>query len=550
MLADASRPIERSESGLSSSPVRGAALLLVVAWSAVPIVALAYHTARYGGVVSGSSGPLAGADQMFYMDSIRQSGQHVLIADHFDLTIGDAVFVNPLFLVGGVLWRLGLPLQAAFWSLNLLSVSALVLGASALARRVLSSRRAQMTAVALGLFYLSPLVPLLAWTGTVTGWTRYGLLLPAGESMPAWQLWGYPQSGLAVGLEAAALLGACAMAKASARTPIGWRLIAGTSAAACLAAWLHPWQGATLIVVLVVLLAQVRSWRLLRGLGVPLAAAVAPLAYEAILPHVDRAWHVDSVQDGVGQGPVWMLLVALLPLALPAVAGVRAVRAGPLRTVLIAWPLAGLAVYFGTSQFPYHALQGISLPLAVLAVAGWPRLVAWAAGRRGAPTSTSRSPAVAVALLAVAVVTIPGVIYEATTFGDSERAGAAPYWFTPGERAALSYLEQSRTPGGVLARQYLGMAVPAFTARRTWVGEWAWSPGYAARVSLSEQLMSGQMPPATARRLVHTIGARFALTDCRTRTPLDRLLGPLVVSKRQFGCAAVYELSLAARRVS
>jgi hypothetical protein len=243
---------------------------------------------------------------------------------------------------------------------------------------------------------------------------------------------------------------------------------------------------------------------------------------------VDAAWHVDSVRNAVGQGPLWTLLVALVPLAVPAAFGVRAMPRGPLKVVLVAWPVAALVVYFGTSQFPYHALQGISLPLAVLAVAGWQQL---------------RAPrAAALGLLLAAVVTVPGAVYEVRTFRDSERAHVAPYWFSAGERAALRYLEANPTPGGVIARQYLGTAVPAFTGRRTWVGEWTWTPQYGKRTILTELLMDDRLAPARARELVSSTGARFALTDCRAPAPLGRSLGPLVVSKRTFGCAAVYEL--------
>jgi hypothetical protein len=495
----------------------------------VPVVLLAYHTIRYGGVLSGSDGALAGADQMYYMDAIRQSGAHLLIADHFDLSIGRAVLLNPLFLLGGLLWRAGLALQAAFWALKLVAAPALALGAVALARRALPSSRAQAAAVVLALFYFSPLLPLLAWTGSIGAATRYELLLPVGESMPAWQLWGYPHAGVAIGLGTAALIGAVAVAhRARADRGPNVAVIAGASVAACLAAWLHPWQGATVIAVLAVLAISGRSWRLARSLAIPAAAAALPLGYEAILPHVDRAWHVDSVRNAVGQGPAWTLLAALLPLAVPAAAGVRAVSRGPLRTVLVAWPLAAVGVYWATDQFPYHALQGVSLPLAVLAVAGWRTL----RFRRAA----------AVGVLMAAAATVPGAIYELRTFHDSQRAHAAPYWFTPGERAALSYLERDQVAGGVLARQYLGMAVPAFTGRRTWVGEWTWTPQFGARAALAEQLVRGRMPAASARRLVVASGARFVLEDCRAHAPLRRILGPLVGSARTFGCATVYQL--------
>jgi hypothetical protein len=529
--------------------VRTGAVALALAWSIVPIALLAAHVARHGGVLTGADGPLAGADQLFYMDSIRQSGEHLLIADHFDLTIGHAVFLNPLFLLAGVVWRLGAPLQAAFWLLQLVAAPALALGAAAVAAVSLRSRGERAAAVVIGLFYLSPIVPLLIWTGAVGALKRYELTVPAGESMPAWQLWGYPHAALAAGALAGALVMSTRIIEA--RTERPGRAIALAALCACAAAWLHPWQGATFILVAVALAVQARARYAIARLIVPVAAAAAPLVYEAILPRVDRAWHVDSLQNAVGHEPVWMVAAALAPLALPALLGIRRVGKGAVRAMLIAWPIAAVAVYLATDQFPYHALQGISLPLAALAVAGWSPLVERLAGWRPALTRLAHPPVrTGAAVALVALMTVPAVAFELRTFRDSEHSGAAPYWFAPGERAALAYLERIRPAGGVLSRQYLGMTVPAFTGRRTWVGEWTWTPDYAQRSVLAERLMAGEIPPQQARGLVTGIGARFVLTDCGAPATIPGLLGPLVVSQRRFGCAAVYMLAPAAVRTA
>jgi hypothetical protein len=490
----------------------------------VPIVWLAWQTALSGGVLSGTNGSIAGADQFFYLDEIRQSAQHVLIADHFDLRLGHAVFLDPLVLLGGGVWLLGVPIQAVFWLLGLLAAPVLAAGAWLLVAPALRSVREQAVALALGLFYMSPLVPILAWTAAISPLHRFELGFPAGEAMPAWQLWGYPHAAIATGLLAAALAGVAAYASGR---PLSRRLLVGISAAAALAAWLHPWQGAIFIVVAAAVAVERRSARIARWLLVPVLAALLPLIYEAILSSADAAWRVDSTQDAIGQGPAWTLLVALGPLALVAVAGIRRVTPGPLRTVLLAWPVAALAVYFATDQFPYHAFQGMSIPLAALAVAGWRRVPrgAWAG----------------VGLVALTAA-LAGA-YEITTFRDSLRTHVAPYRFVPAERAALSYLDHAPQRGGVLAGYYLGMAVPAFTGRRTWVGEWTWTPHFAARQARADQLFSGQLPPATAQRFVTSTGARFVLTDCSSRTvPVGQLLGPLVAARRTFGCATVYTL--------
>jgi hypothetical protein len=504
-----------------------AAIAVALVWAAVPIVVVADHTLRHGGVLAGTDSPLPGADQLFYMDSIRQSGAHLLIADHFALALGGAVFLHPLYLAAGLVWRLGVPLQAAFWALSLLAAPALALGALALARGCLRGAGERGSAVLIGLFYMSPLVPLLAWTRAVGPGRRFLLELPAGESMPAWQLWGYPHSAVAVGMLALALAGAALIASPGAVSSPG--RLAGIAAAAVLAAWLHPWQGAIFIAVAVVLVAQRRSWALCRRLSVPVLAAAAPIVYEEVLVRTDAAWHLDSVQNVAAHVPAWMLLVALAPLVVPALAGAFALAAGPWRTVLVAWPLIAIVIYLLTSEFPYHALEGIAIPLAVLAVAGWrslPRRVQL--GWLGA--------------VAVAVVVLPAAAFELTTLRDSLRSTAYSYYLTGSDHAALNYLEREPAPGGVLARYELGIAVPAFTGRRTWVGEFSWTPHFVTRVDQAEQFFQGGMTAAQARSFAISVGARYLLADCGARADVPRLLGPLVTATARFGCASVYRL--------
>ena len=77
------------------------------------------------------------------------------------------------------------------------------------------------------------------------------------------------------------------------------------------------------------------------------------------------------------------------------------------------WPLAALAVYLApVGTFPYHAFQGMAIPLAVLAVQGvvsvWPR----------------PRPALVVACLALMVV--PGTVHRFEVAVNSIRAAGDP----------------------------------------------------------------------------------------------------------------------------
>ncbi len=58
----------------------------------------------------------------------------------------------------------------------------------------------------------------------------------------------------------------------------------------------------------------------------------------------------------------------------------------------------------------------------------------------------------------------------------------------------------------------------------------------------ADALFDGSMTRSQARDFVVDSGARFLLADCRGHVNMRRLLGPLIVSVHQFGCAAVYEL--------
>jgi hypothetical protein len=494
----------------------------VLAWSAVPVALLVIQLIRHGGVLSGSEGPAGGADQLFYMDSIRQSGAHVLIANHFDLALGARVFLHPLYLLAGLLWRLGVPLPAALWALKLVAAPAFAVGAIVFAARYLDKLGERAVALLLALFYMSPIVPLLVWTGAVTGFRRFELELPAVEGMPGWLLWGGEHAVVAMGLLALALVGAGAIASARVSRATG----AWTAAGAAFATWLHPWQGATFILVAVALAIGGRSRRVAARLAITVLAALVPLIYEAILVRADAAWRINATQTNVGHVAAWMFLAALLPLAVLAVIGARAVRPGPGRTIVIAWPLAALALYLLGPGFRYHALNGITIPLAVLAVVGWRAL------------RSARWLSVAAASAAI----VPAAAFVLTSWHDCVRSHATPYSFTAGEHDALRYLEHTTTPGGVLARYYMGMAVPAFTGRRTWVGNVFWTPDFRRRALLAEQLFSGSMPSAQARLLVKNVGARFLLADCRSTRDLGQLLGPMVASSRHFGCATTYVL--------
>lgn len=499
----------------------------LLAWSLIPLALLLLQVLRDGGVLGGGDGMLAGSDQQLYMTFIREAGTDVLISNEYRLGDSEGVFLHPMWLISGGLYALGIDVRVALllWK----PVAAVVLGAGVwlFAGRFLAER-ARVAATALGLFFFSPVLPaLLAADVDLSDFDHLVFFFTSGESMAALQLWGYLHAALTIGLMALFLLGVERIVAPEHRAEgrgAGW-YVAWTAAAGSVIGWLLPWKGETLLAILGALALWGRLAPRYRVLVVPAAAIVIPMAYLALLPRIDFDWEVYAPNNEAAHAPWWILLAALLPLAVPALAGLRTPRDDADR-ILLLWPPAGLLVYFLTTQFPYHALQGLAIPLAILAVEGWRRtsLPAWTA------------------VVCVAVLTLPGVALVLDQFRDSRGAGVAPYVLRTEENDALRFLADSPRDGGVLARYYLGMTVPPRTGRDTWLGQFPWTPDFEQRRAEAEELFSGRLTAADAQAMVRRIRPAWLLTDCDRQVDLAPLLGDLVTRRHRFGCASVYEV--------
>jgi hypothetical protein len=282
-----------------------------------------------------------------------------------------------------------------------------------------------------------------------------------------------------------------------------------------------------------------------RCLRLPLlnaAAWAAPLLYYALLSRYDSSWALAGTVNRISAWPLWALLVSIAPLAVPAVLAYRVKTRDFQEVALRAWPLVGLALYWliayaHVGTFPIHVFQGLTIPLAVLAVTGVGTL------RLGAPFA--RWAAVG----AVAALTVPALIWklndaQSTTKTDTVLVGPPnPYFLTHGEADALRYLAHDPLPGGVLSSASLGEVVPARTDRRVWVGLPSWTPHYLARAGEVNRLLSGAMSRPSAARFVRSTGAQYVLLDCEHHADTAAMLKPIVVAERQFGCATVLTVS-------
>jgi hypothetical protein len=316
-----------------------------------------------------------------------------------------------------------------------------------------------------------------------------------------------------------------------------------------LASWLHPWQGETLILVVIggELLAAVaragdRAGKVPVKRVVVLCAstvvlAALPLIYYAILDRADIVWRLGRIgtSNGWGFGGV---IESLVPLLVVAALAYRRRPRSFLAAATMTWPFVALAVYgisiAGLGATPLHAFAGITIPLAVLAVRGLQSLpLARLPHRR------------LVGAGLVAVVTIPATVAQLS----SAHQFMGPYkndgnFIRADEQRALSFLARDPQPGGVLAPFYLGMVVPAITGRHTYIGDFLWSvPDYPLRFAQSFNLFKFPEPGPIARWFVRSTGARFVLADCHGHSGgLVHKLSPITRAIYPFGCTTVVEI--------
>jgi hypothetical protein len=307
------------------------------------------------------------------------------------------------------------------------------------------------------------------------------------------------------------------------RSGIGASALAG--GAALLATLVHPWQGVTLLVVL----GGLAVWRRLRGwpaLVLPAAGAALALGYFYLLSHGDPSWELASAHEAANRVPMTAMALALAPIAVIAALGVRRPGAAVAERAVLLWVFGSFITYYALDAFPTHALQGLSFPVAVLAVRGWQRL---------------RLPAAA-GVLAVAAVSLPGLAWDVQKLLLSAHGTVPQYYLTAGDASALDWVATAAPAGGVLAPEPFAIVVPSQTGRAVWVGHPYWSEDYRARAHQANTLFEGRMRPHAARAFVASTGASLVVSDCTHRANLARALGPIVGSVDRFGCATVYVL--------
>lgn len=480
-------------------------LVALTLWVAAPLVILAVRAHLDHVSFTGAFAPFAPGGQLRYLAWIRDAGGHGLIGDPSALAPDGHIFLHPLFLISGALWRLGIGLQAAYILWLPIALGVLFTGSRAYVARLLPAGRSRSAALVLGLFYVTPLLPLLDWGGLVDASATNRLVIAVSALATFWPAWGYLPTTIAIGLLPLAFLGLERALATKTNSDI-----ARTACAALLVCWLHPWAGLTLLIVVVALAAWDPRARAARVLAPVVVAAAGPLLYYAILASAGPAWSFGRLPAAInGTSAPRDLVLALAPLLIGAVFAVRDNGDALQGRILRLWPVAAGMVYLlleREGRLP--ALAGVTLPLAILAVQGWER--SRVSHRSG--------------IVVLAVVTLPGLLYCAQTFRDVVRGRGAPYTLQAGEQRALAWLRHAPGEGQILTTPDLASVAAAHTGRR--IRE-------SADLSLQSVIATEGSGSAAGAPI-------FVLSGCLTHAATAGLQAA-GYAQRRFGCATVYQ---------
>ena len=250
----------------------------------------------------------------------------------------------------------------------------------------------------------------------------------------------------------------------------------------------------------------------------------------------DPAWALAGRANALVT-PAGTYVALLLPLGVPALLAYRLPARTFSQILVRLWPVLALAqIWFTTitdiGTFAVHAVEGLSIPFALLAVIGV----------RSVPINVPRTAKLVLGVAVVAMLIVPSGFKELSDARSVGGFGGRGMFVQTSEWNALEYLKSDTIPGAVLSGAHLGAMVPAVTGRSTWIGLTSWTPSVESRTVRANVLFSGRLDEAAASHLIRSSHATFVLSDCQHRADLPKLLPAVLDEGRRFGCAVVYRV--------
>jgi hypothetical protein len=297
------------------------------------------------------------------------------------------------------------------------------------------------------------------------------------------------------------------------------------------------------------------AWHLVKSLGIVGGLSFLPGLYSAALTSLDPVWQQVLAQfNNAGvftPGPLHLpillgpsLLLALWAIWRQGLFRIRDLSDGQL--FLKTWLLTNLILIYLPVDFQIHMLNGIQVPMGILATEAYYEYLEPALGRLLRRLPFTQGPRLDAWLRALAIIiVIPTNVYLWTwRFVDISRHDY-PYYLHRDEVAALNWLEgEVRGEDVVLGSLTLGQYVPALTGAHVFLGHWAQTLSFFEKRDIVRDFYSTTKDDAWRASVLEEYGVDYVLFG-----PAERALGsyspnssPLLTSAFEAGQVEVYEV--------
>jgi hypothetical protein len=260
------------------------------------------------------------------------------------------------------------------------------------------------------------------------------------------------------------------------------------------------------------------------------AAGAGPalvLVYNAWAFSTDPVFSAWAAQNDLPSPPVGQYALAYgLMLALAAVGMVEVVRGGlsARNLLLLVWPPVAAALAYAPINVQRRLLEGVIVPLGILAALGLWRLVGDRPKDSDRPADGTR-PALGWRLRQVGAACLVMLLLPSVFLlvGGGALTAANPHWpvFHPaGERAALDWLRQEAAFGAiVLATHEASNVIPAYAGVRTYVGLGPETIDEAAKVPRARAFFHGGISDGERLALLSEIDADYVWAGPQEANP-------------------------------
>jgi hypothetical protein len=449
------------------------------------------------------SNRLNGQDLYTYFSWMEQAARgQWLFTDRFTSEPHGSVLFEPLFLLAGLIVRHSpLSLGATYHLLRIVFALSFCVVLHRWITAVFKEPFARRVAF------------LLVLTSSGIGWLAEPVGLPSAdlgipETITYMALYQSPVFALSLTLMSLILI---RLADPSDR--VGGLALAGSSA---LLSWVHPFDIVTVVVVAATWTCFRLKWpgartRLLLRLAAVIAGVLPYAIYHQVVLVGDPVFRKASeMVHAPSPTPIGYALGfgLLVPLAVAGFSHMR--RSDRERSLLFAiWICATILLVYAPVSFQRRLIQGVHIPLALLATTGMTRLARHLGKGRSASDRRHLGGAIVAGLLMLLALSNMRMVAADV---EAYRKGGAPYYLRLEYGEAFRWLRENTGPYEIVFCSIAtGSFVPALSGNTVFIGHWGLTLSAEAKKSIVEGFFRTNENDAAKARFLREAGVRYVL---------------------------------------